>query len=120
VVTAVAIAMSFAACAIPDREGASMIRIIVELKTRTGWSKDAVLATAAELPAFQIDETYEPVPTEPSGDQVAALEEGEELILVRGTADEDKIEELRSAMNVVSVWVDARIEPFDMNTHSQR
>ena len=92
-----------------------MKRVIVELKVSVGITKDMVMETdAADLPGFKIDPEYEPVPLRMTEDLAESLDATkEEIVLIRGEVEEEKEDALKAMPNVINVWTDARIEPFD-------
>lgn len=65
------------------------------------------------IPGFEIDKEYEPVPSSPSPAFAAELAAvNEEVVLIRGTIEEEEEQALRDNPRVVNVWTDSRIEPF--------
>lgn len=91
-------------------------RVIVELRVPVGVTMRAAMEMdVAKLPWFKIDPEYEPVPVSPPEKMVKSLAAAnEEVVLIRGEVEEEKEKELRALPNVVNVWTDARIEPFNL------
>ncbi len=89
-----------------------MKKVIVELRTQAGWTRESVIQMAAALPGFQIDDSYEPVPAAPSEELASALGSREEAVVIRGMVQEEKEEELKGAPTVIAVWQEGRIEPI--------
>ena len=90
-------------------------RVIVEVRGSAGLTARAAMETdAGKLPGFKIDPDYDPVPISPPEEMVASLEAAnEEIVLIRGEVEEEKEEELNALPNVIKVWTDGRIEPFE-------
>jgi subtilisin family serine protease len=91
------------------------VPVLVEMRVQTGTPGAFALEMAAsmDVPAFQLDPDFEAVPMSPSPDQVASLAAaGEEVVIVRGMVEEDKIQELEEQPNVLKVWRDTPIAPF--------
>ncbi len=66
------------------------------------------------LIGFEIDYNYEPVPLEGGPDSKLGLKgEEEKTVLVKGVIPKSKMAELESQPNVVKVWKDTPIAPFD-------
>ncbi|MFO7664707.1 MAG: FG-GAP-like repeat-containing protein [Chloroflexota bacterium] len=64
---------------------------------------------------FQIDSGFEPIPMPPTEDMAAGLEStGEQTVIVRGTIDESQRAELEALPNVVRIWDDTPIAPFEV------
>jgi hypothetical protein len=85
-------------------------QVIVEYQVKAGLSGNEILAQAArELTgsSFRLDRGYQPVPAP------ADATTGEQVVIIRGTVDEARIESLKQQPGVKGVWSDARIEPFD-------
>ena len=92
-----------------------MQRVLVEMRIPKGSGAAYAMQMGAGLnvPSFQVDSSFEPVPIPPSSDQAATLEAaGEEVVCVCGTIEEGKIAELESQPNVVKVYRDFPIAPF--------
>ena len=90
-------------------------RVIIELRVPVDFTMRAAMETdVAKLPGFEMDPEYEPVPGSPPEGMVESLAAAnEEIVLVRGEVEEEKEEELKALPNVVNVWTDAQIEPFE-------
>jgi subtilisin family serine protease len=92
-----------------------MKRVLVELRVPADTNMQAFAGTGlVELPGFTLDQSYQPVPSSPPTDALAAslAASNERVVLIRGEVDEAREEELRRTPNVVGVWTDAQIEPF--------
>jgi subtilisin family serine protease len=92
-----------------------MKRVLVELRVPADTNMQAFAGTnLVQLPGFNLDQSYQPVPSSPPTQALAAslAASNERVVLIRGEVDEAREEELRRAPNVVGVWTDARIEPF--------
>lgn len=95
----------------------SQVRVIVELRVPQSVARSL---TAAEqivgLPQFKIDTRLTPVPIVAVNRIQMSLDAArEQLVLVRGTIDEDQVEQLREHSHVVEVLVDNSIFPFDLD-----
>jgi hypothetical protein len=91
-----------------------MKRVIVELRIPVDSTMQEIMETeVANLPGFTIDEDYGSVPASPSEDMAADLAAAnQKVVLIRGELEEEKEGELTALSSVISVWTDARIEPF--------
>lgn len=91
-------------------------RVIVEIRVSRTLTTDAKLSMASneiKIPGFEIDTKYQPVPASPRPDLVAELAAtNEEVVLVRGTVEEEQEQALKDNPRVIAVWTDSRIEPF--------
>nr|MDJ0593859.1 S8 family serine peptidase [Pleurocapsa sp. MO_226.B13] len=92
--------------------------VLIEVRIPTTQSASYALQMATGLnvnvPSFQLDSTYEPVPISPAPEQTAQLAAaGEQTVIVRGKIETSKIPELEAQANVVKVWRDTRIAPFE-------
>src|SRR5262249_50371641 len=71
------------------------------------------IATGMNIPGFQLDTSYTPVPVNPHPDHEAQLTAvNEEVVVVRGTVEQSKKADLEQQPNVLKVWKDTRISPF--------
>ncbi len=94
----------------------SKLHVLVELRTSNSQRNLQTLssAVAGSVTSFQLDLNYEPIPVNPSNRFAANIgSEDEETILVRGAIDEHQIRELEAQPNVVKVYKDTPIAPFD-------
>lgn len=94
-----------------DKKENVMVEIRVSDKKSEG-KESLHAASLSSLPGFKIDPEFEPVPMAPSG---ASLTAREETIVLRGQVDPDKIEELKNHPDVVDVWDDPKIAPFEVD-----
>jgi hypothetical protein len=70
-------------------------------------------AAVADVAGFELDTSYDPVRSTPTGDTARGLlGADEEVVIVRGTIDPARIPELEAHPNVLKVWRDAPIAPF--------
>jgi subtilisin family serine protease len=91
-----------------------MKKVILEIKITRGFTMSTVMdMDIAKIPGFKIDESYEPEPLTPTEEVAADMSTDEEIVLIRGEVEEDKEEELKKHPNVVNVWTDAEIQPFN-------
>jgi serine protease AprX len=91
------------------------LRVLVELRVPKG-QEAAAREMAADLSAssFQVDRSYQPVPMvspKAKGESLASVADG--TVVVRGTIDEAKLAALEAQANVVKVWRDPQIAPFE-------
>ena len=96
--------------------GGGRKRVLVEMRVPKGQAKALAVQTAARLnvPGFQVDPSYEPVSINPTPDQTArASSATEESVIIRGTIDESRIAEVEAQPNVIKVWNDTKIAPFN-------
>jgi hypothetical protein len=79
------------------------------------------MAIANTTGGLKVDPTYHPVPVSPpaQGAQAAAAQT-HDLVVVRGTIDEDRIAELETHPDVAKVWLDPKIAPFSGARGSRR
>jgi hypothetical protein len=90
-------------------------KVLVEMRVpKTGQAGLALQRAAAlNVPGFQVDQGYPPVPVTPHPDLQASLaSDSEEIVVVRGIIDRDRMAELEAQPNVVRVWKDTPIAPF--------
>ncbi|GEM_PF-619690 len=93
------------------------VKVLVEMQVPKGQDAAQSLKMAMGFGAtgFQVDYEYEPVPAGPPTDPKLAMEleeKREETIIVRGTVDADRIEDLKAQPNILGVWPDTEIAPF--------
>lgn len=92
-------------------------RVIVEIRVPKTLALDVALSTVSkeiDVPGFTIDEEYQPIPSSPKPSLAAEIADAnEQILLIRGTIEEDQEQALRDNPRVVNVWSDARIEPFE-------
>ncbi|MHA1957650.1 MAG: S8 family peptidase [Candidatus Thorarchaeota archaeon] len=83
--------------------------------------KESTLSKDIVVPSFTIDEEYQPVPTSPQPNLVASLEAAaEDVVIIRGTIDEEQEQALKDNPLVIAVWTDSRIEPFNSTNGTPR
>ncbi|HAA27705.1 MAG TPA: peptidase [Cyanobacteria bacterium UBA11369] len=98
----------------PGSEG-GMQQVIVEMRVPqsqgTGFALQ--MAQGMNVPGFQLDTSYDPVPMSPSEEQAARLAAAnEEVVIVRGTIEASRIPELEAQPHVLGVWRDSKVTPF--------
>src|SRR5262245_42968809 len=92
------------------------IPVLVEMKVQKGTSSTFAHQMAMGMSAggFAVDTSYQPVPVSATPELRAALDSsGHDVVVVRGTVEEDQIQDLQSHPDVVKVWRDSKIAPFD-------
>ena len=66
------------------------------------------------VPSFQVDPTFTPMPVTSHPEMAAELDAaGQQVVIMRGTIDADKIDELKRQPDVIDVHPDVRIAPFN-------
>ncbi|HBE30878.1 MAG TPA: serine protease, partial [Cyanobacteria bacterium UBA11368] len=95
----------------PGSEG-GMQQVIVEMRVPqsqgTGFALQ--MAQGMNVPGFQLDTSYDPVPMSPSEEQAARLAAAnEEVVIVRGTIEASRIPELEAQPHVLGVWRDSKV-----------
>ncbi|MEM9923569.1 MAG: S8 family serine peptidase [Cyanobacteria bacterium P01_D01_bin.50] len=94
-----------------------MQKVLVELRVPNNQGILATSRAAAQINvgSFRFDTSYEPITVKPSGQQVSSLQaNNEETVIVRGMVEDNQIQELESQPNVVKVYKDTPIAPFDL------
>ncbi len=94
-----------------------MQKVLVEMRVPNNQGVLAASRTAAQINvgSFRFDASYEPITVNPSGEQVSSIRaHNEETVIVRGSIEESDIQELESQSNVVKVYKDTPIAPFDI------
>lgn len=90
-----------------------MEKVLIELVVSANIASGAILTFAEDrLPNVRIDMTYEPVAMEPRPEDRARVGENETVVVLRGTVDRERKDELAGRPGVLRVWTDARVEPF--------
>ena len=93
-----------------------MLRVLLEVRARKGLSGMAFFQSIekAVAPDFRPDKGYAPVPMQPSDGVLSKslAQTGEEVMLIRGEVDEQRVGQLESAPNVIKVWRDTPLQ-FD-------
>lgn len=100
------------------KKKSEMYQLLVEMRVPKNLAAGSTLDKASELESlgFELDKHYEPIPAGEPADSDLAMEldaADEEIVIVRGTIKEDKIDELKEQENVVGVWNDTKIAPFE-------
>ena len=106
----ISVSLGQVSIAFAEGDAKPMQRVIVELRTQSGWTMQSVFAAAEALPGLHVDRDYAPQPINPG--EGIVLAPGEEVVLIRGTLDANVWDDLRSSPMVIGVWRDARVEPF--------
>jgi subtilisin family serine protease len=88
------------------------LSVLVEMRSLPGASPSLALSQAADIDGdgFTLDHEFQPVTL--GGDRPEAMSAGAETYVVRGTLDGDDLEQLRKRPEVMEVWVDTPIAPF--------
>ncbi|BAY84111.1 trypsin [Calothrix parasitica NIES-267] len=97
--------------------GGNMQKVLVEMRVPSNQGVLAASRTAAQINvgSFRFDTSYEPITVNPSSEQVSSLRANhEETVVVRGIVEESDIQELESQSNVLKVYKDTPIAPFDI------
>ena len=101
----------------PDA-AAQGIRVLVELRVST--APGAAASVASSIAGLILDPSYAPVPMKaspaPAGadaSSAVAPAAKEQTVIVRAFVDPNRIDALRADPNVVEVWSDGKVEPFD-------
>lgn len=101
-----------------NAKDSGQLAVLVEMRVPQGQdaAQNFQMASSFDVPGFQLDTTYDPMPINPETSEAAAefAAANEEVVIVRGIIeDESKIPEIEAQSNVVKVWRDTKIEPFD-------
>lgn len=94
-----------------------MQKVLVELRVPSNQGVLAASRTAAQInvSSFRFDTSYEPITVNSTSEQVSSLRaNNEETVIVRGIVEENDIQELESQSNVIKVYKDTPIAPFDI------
>ncbi len=98
-------------------------RVIVEMAMPKGESARAFdMAGSFDAAGFQVDTSFDPVPAGETPDPELAMkleESGQETIFVRGSIDAKKIKDLEAQENVIGVWIDTEISPFNVEIQQE-
>jgi serine protease AprX len=90
--------------------------VLVEMRVpkNQGLLGASQMLAGMNIASFQLDRSYEPVSVTPNSEQAAnLLASNEETVIVRGVVAENKIQELEAQPNVIKVYKDTRIAPFN-------
>lgn len=93
---------------------AQTVRVIVEMKAPRAMNASAQIGATLQAPNFQVDPGYRPVPTKSNDPQLQMSLDAnqEQVVIIRGTVNQDDIDQLRQQSNVVDVYIDSEIAPF--------
>ncbi|MER6358398.1 S8 family serine peptidase [Streptomyces sp. NPDC001634] len=99
-----------------ETSGGGEQQVLIELRIPSGADPAATVGRAAAMgdEGFELDADYPPVPlrpTEEHAEQIAAAQE--EVVLVRGRIQQERIAQLEARPEVVRVFLDAVIAPFE-------
>jgi len=95
------------------------MKVIIEIKTSKGLSEKAILDSSTDLEkvGLNLDKAYKPIYVKPpERDDVKINQDSEEVYCIRGEIDEKLIPELEKLPNVLSVYLDTPIAPFNQPT----
>lgn len=94
-------------------------RIIVEIRMPDAIQGEDILRFAIEkiqVPGFEMDPSFEPVPAAPIDALARELSASKERIMnIRAIVPENMEVELKKIPCIVDVWTDASVEPFDVD-----
>jgi subtilisin family serine protease len=99
--------------------GGGKVQVLVEMRVPQGTPGAFAMAAVNEMPGFETDHEFSAVPmqSEP-GEGMGLTGAAEETVIVRGTVDEDKLAELEARADVVRVFKDTEIAPFQFSSSS--
>ncbi|AFY54464.1 subtilisin-like serine protease [Rivularia sp. PCC 7116] len=93
-----------------------MQKVLVELRVPSNQGVLEASRTAAQINvgSFRFDTSYEPITVNPSSENVSTIRaNNEDTVIVRGIVEENDIQQLESQSNVVKVYKDTPIAPFN-------
>ncbi|MEO1428884.1 MAG: S8 family serine peptidase [Cyanobacteria bacterium J06632_19] len=93
-----------------------MQKVLVELRIPSNQGVLEASRTAAQINvgSFRFDTSYEPITVNPSSEQMSTIRaSNEDTVIVRGVVEEKDIQKLESQSNVVKVYKDTPIAPFN-------
>lgn len=91
-----------------------MERVIIELVVSAHLSGAVLVDTVADrLPGVEIDRSYAPVEITPRPEDADRLSAVDRVVVVRGTLAEGGRAALEAEPEVLRVWSEAYIAPFD-------
>ncbi len=97
------------------------MQVLVEMRIPQGTPSAFAMAAATDISGFETDSDFGAIAMRSeAGGGMGFAEDAEETVIVRGSVDEDKIAELESRPDVVRVFRDGRIEPFQFSSKSGR
>ena len=97
------------------RSGSERVRVLIEMRVPAGQSMAAVqrVALGLAVSSLTLDPNYQPVPVSPSPDMAERMAAaGEQVVVVRGTIESNKIPELEARAEVLKAWRDSEVQPF--------
>src|SRR6185295_1927302 len=89
------------------RSGSERVRVLIEMRVPAGQSMAAVqrVALGLAVSSLTLDPNYQPVPVSPSPDMAERMAAaGEQVVVVRGTIESNKIPELEARAEVLKAW----------------
>ncbi len=96
---------------------ANLQKVLVELRVpkSIGILGATQVIARMNVSGFQLDTSYEPIAIQPTASQVPSLQAAQEqTVIVRGVIEENQIPKLEARSDVVKVYKDTRIAPFDI------
>jgi len=108
----------------PKKGKGEPVKVIVEMRVprEKGVGFSLQMASGLATSGFQLDTEYEPVPMTPPPEETRLASDleakHEEIVLVRGAIEEGDMDNLKKQPNVIGVWVDTEIAPFEMGEFS--
>ncbi|MDJ0618967.1 MAG: S8 family serine peptidase [Calothrix sp. MO_192.B10] len=96
---------------------ANLQKVLVELRVpkTIGILGATQVIARMNVSGFQLDTSYEPIAIQPTASQVLSLETAQEqTVIVRGVIEESQIPKLEARADVVKVYKDTQIAPFDI------
>ena len=99
----------------PEDAGKLPVLVEIQVPKGQGFAENLQMASAIELPGFEVDSSFEPVPVSaPTEEAAANLSVGnQEIVVVRALIDDESLmSEIRQQPNVLEVWLDTPIAPF--------
>ncbi|MBW4506075.1 MAG: S8 family serine peptidase [Scytonematopsis contorta HA4267-MV1] len=93
-------------------------KVLVEIRLPKNQGLMGASETVSQMNigSFQLDTSYQPVSINPDEQIAGIMVENEETVIIRGVVEEDKISELEAQPNVVKVYKDTQIAPFNPAT----
>src|SRR3990172_7876094 len=94
-------------------------RVLVEVRApvagSTAMARSAAMSIGTKLPGFAHDETYPAVPLHSAGrrDMISAMTRPPASVVLRGTLDPAAEAALKKHRDVIAVWSDPPIAPFE-------
>lgn len=95
------------------------MKVIIEIRASKGLSEITILDSSADLEkvGLSLDRTYKPIHVKaPESGDVKINQDSEDVYCIRGEIDEKLIPELEKLPNVLSVYLDTPIAPFNQPT----